>query len=85
VPTEPGPAARLRALLQHPGLRPVYYRTARRALESGYAPDIEAEITAMEREITRATDATQMLQTVFPTLSQLLPCAASKPSRSPQP
>jgi hypothetical protein len=63
----------------------VYYRTARAALNGGYIPDIVAEIAVMQREITRATDATQMLQTAFPTLCQLLPCAASKPSHSPRP
>lgn len=76
-PAEPSPAAQLRRLLQHPGLRPVYYRTARTALTSGYAPAIAAEIEVMQREIARATDATQMMQRAFPTLYPLLPCTTA--------
>lgn len=79
--TEPSPAAQLRALLEHPGLRPVYYRTARKVLQDGYEAEILAEIGLMQREITRATDAQQMLQSAFPSLYPLLPCAtASKPT-----
>lgn len=67
-PAPPTPAAELRALLAHPNLRPVSYRLARTALESGNAAAIAEELVMMRREVARATDSKNMLARLFPQL-----------------
>lgn len=75
------PAAQLRTLLAHPKLRPVYYRIARRALESGDEAAIASEIRNLEREVARAEASTAQLRTLFPNLLPCLEVICSKPGR----
>jgi hypothetical protein len=71
-PQQQTPADRLQHLLNHPGLRPVYRRLARKALHDGDVKAIEAEIGELEREIARAESSAAQLRTTYPSFSALL-------------